>query len=91
MVRPHEKEPNPLTLKNALYIPVVNITVYKSEVLKVTYKLIMSSINPEEVTKMDDLINQRRKEGWDLVTYTFMGGGGGNDFGRGILMTFKKE
>lgn len=70
---------------------MVSITIYKSEVLKVSFKLIMSSIEPEEVKKMDILINQRAKEGWDLVTYTFMGGGGGNDFGRGILLTFKKE
>jgi hypothetical protein len=80
-----------LNTEVVLYVPVVIITVYRSEVLKVAFKLVMSSINPEEVAKMDELINQRRKEGWDLVTYTFMGGGGGSDFGRGILMTFKKE
>jgi len=64
---------------------------YKSEVLKVTFKLIMSSINEEEVVKMDELINKRASEGWELVTYSFMGGGGGSDFGRGILLTFKKD
>ncbi|MCL2509872.1 MAG: DUF4177 domain-containing protein [Methanomassiliicoccaceae archaeon] len=67
------------------------MTFYKSEILRVTYKLITSSINDEEVAKMDELINQRRREGWELVTYSFMGGGGGSDFGRGILLTFKKE
>jgi hypothetical protein len=64
---------------------------YKSEVMKVTFKLIMSSINEEEVTELDKLINKRASEGWELVTYTFMGGGGGNDFGRGILLTFKRD
>ena len=63
---------------------------YKSEVLKVSFKLITSSISEGEVVEMDELINQRAKEGWELVTYSFMGGGG-SDFGRGILLTFKRD
>ncbi|MDR1954836.1 MAG: DUF4177 domain-containing protein [Candidatus Methanoplasma sp.] len=80
-----------LTLRNTLYILVSIINRYKSEVLKVSFKLIKSSIEPEEVTKLDELINKRASEGWDLVTYTFMGGGGGSDFGRGILVTFRRD
>jgi len=64
---------------------------YKSEIMKVSFKLVTSSINEEEMIKFDELINQRAKEGWELVSYSFMGGGGGSDFGRGILITFKKE
>ena len=64
---------------------------YKSEVLKVSFKLITSSISESEVVKMDELINQRAKEGWELVTYSFMGGGGGSGLGGGILLTFKKD
>ncbi|MDR2699091.1 MAG: DUF4177 domain-containing protein [Candidatus Methanoplasma sp.] len=67
------------------------MTRYKSEIVRVTFKLMMSSINESEVTKLNELIEKRSSEGWELVTYTFMGGGGGNDFGRGILVTFKRD
>jgi len=66
------------------------MTVYRSEMLKVSYKFVTSSIKDDDVAKMDEVINQRRREGWELVTYAFMGGGAG-ELGRGILITFKKE
>jgi hypothetical protein len=65
---------------------------YKTEILKTSFKFINSSISENEVSELDELINKRQKEGWELVTYSFMGGGGGGaDFGRGVLITFKKE
>jgi len=63
---------------------------YKSEMLKVSFKWVTSSITDEELVKLDEVINKRSKEGWDLVSYSFMGGSGGG-WGRGILMTFKRE
>jgi len=66
------------------------MVMYKSEMLKVSFKLVRSSITPEELTVLDDVINKRHKEGWDLISYTFMGGSGGG-WGRGILLTFKRE
>jgi hypothetical protein len=62
---------------------------YKSEILKISYKLLKASINEEEVRRLDDLINKRAAEGWLLVTYTFMGGS--DNLRNGILVTFKKE
>jgi hypothetical protein len=59
--------------------------------MRVSLKLIKSSITDEEVLELNNLINKRASEGWELVTYSFMGGGGGSDFGRGILITFKKD
>jgi len=70
------------------------MTEYRSEILKVSFKLIGSSIKAGEVNQLDELINKRAKEGWELAAYTFMGGGGvaiGADVGRGILVTFKKD
>jgi len=62
---------------------------YKSEILKVSFKLMTSSIKDEEIEKLDALVNERAKGGWELVTYSFMGEAG--SLGRGILVTFKKE
>jgi len=61
--------------------------------MKVNWKLFKSSITEEESNEFDRLINKRAAEGWELVAYTFMGGGSGGlgiDMGRGILITFKK-
>ena len=63
---------------------------YESEILTVSFKWIKSTIKEEEVRMLDELINRRAKEGWELVTHSFMGGGAGN-IARGILLTFKKE
>ena len=62
---------------------------YKSEILAVSFKFLKSTIKEEEVRMLDELINKRSSEGWELVTYAFMGGGAGN-IARGILLTFKK-
>lgn len=63
---------------------------YKTEMLKVSFKWVTSSINPEELALLDKTINDRSKEGWELVSYTFMGGAGGG-WGRGVLMTYMRE
>ena len=65
------------------------MTVYKTEILKVSFKWLKASIKEEEIIQLDNLINLRAKEGWELVTYAFMGDEG--SLGRGVLMTFKKE
>ena len=66
------------------------VTQYRSEIIKASYRFLKSSINEDEVVEMDKVINQRSREGWELVAYSFMGGSGG-DIGKGILITFKKE
>jgi hypothetical protein len=66
---------------------------YRSEIMKVAWKMWKSSIREEERNELDVLLNQRAAEGWELVAYTFMGGGQGGlgvDMGRGILVTFKR-
>ena len=64
------------------------MTVYKSEVLKTSYRMFKASIKEEEIQALDNLINQRAAEGWELVTYAFMGSN--DSLGRGVLVTFKK-
>ncbi|MCL2296646.1 MAG: DUF4177 domain-containing protein [Methanomassiliicoccaceae archaeon] len=59
--------------------------------MRTSFKLVTSSINEKEVEELNELIAKRQSEGWELVTYSFMGGGGGSDFGRGILITYKRE
>ena len=70
------------------------MTKYKSEIMKVKWKMFRSSITENESNEFDELINKRAEEGWELVAYAFMGGGQGGlgiDMGRGILITFKKD
>ena len=62
---------------------------YESEILKMSFKFLKSSIKEEEIAELDRVINERAAKGWELVTYTFMGDGG--SFGRGVLITFKKD
>jgi hypothetical protein len=67
---------------------------YRSEIMKVAWKMWSSSIKEKEMNEFDVLINQRASEGWELVAFAFMGGGQGGlgvDMGRGILVTFKRE
>ncbi len=45
---------------------------YRSEVLWVSSKWFSDKVNDEDVAKLDELINQRAWEGWELVTYDYM-------------------
>ena len=45
---------------------------YRSEVLWVSSKWFSDKVNDEDVAKLDELINQRAREGWELVTYDYM-------------------
>ena len=78
-----------LTVSVTIKKKVRIVVMYKSEVLGVPFKIAKASINEEEIKELDDLINRRSREGWDLVAYAFMGDAG--NFGRGVLITFKKE
>ena len=65
------------------------MTRYESEVVRVSFKLIKASIKEDEISQLDEVINKRASQGWELVTYAFMGGDG--SLGRGILITFRKD
>ena len=64
--------------------------IYKSEVIDTEVKWgTKDSASPKDVEKLDELINERVKEGWELATYSYMS----NAFGvrSAILVTFKKK
>ena len=46
--------------------------IYKSEILKVGSKLWSDKATEDDLVLLDELINQRASEGWELVTYDYM-------------------
>ena len=46
--------------------------IYKSEILKVGSKLWSDKADEDDLVLLDELINQRASEGWELVTYDYM-------------------
>ncbi len=46
--------------------------IYKSEILTVSTKWFSDKADEEDLAVLDDLINARSSEGWELVTYDYM-------------------
>jgi len=62
---------------------------YKTEVLTTGLKWVSDKANDADVSALDELINQRASEGWELVTYSYMATSLQT---RGAtLITFKKQ
>ncbi|MBR2748599.1 MAG: DUF4177 domain-containing protein [Firmicutes bacterium] len=62
---------------------------YRSEVLWVSSKWLSDKVNDEDVAKLDELINQRAREGWELVTYDYMATS--VQVRGAFLLTFRRE
>ena len=45
---------------------------YKTEILKVSTKLWSDKASPEDAAELDEMLNARAAEGWELVTYDYM-------------------
>ena len=45
---------------------------YKTEILKTSIKWASDKANESDVTALNELINMRDSEGWELVTYSYM-------------------
>ena len=62
---------------------------YKTEILSTGVKWLSDKANDADASALDELINKRVLEGWELVTYSYMS----TSFqSRGAtLITFKKE
>lgn len=45
---------------------------YKSEILSVGTKLFSDKATAEDAAELDELLNRRAAEGWELVTYDYM-------------------
>ncbi len=46
--------------------------IYKTEILYVSSKWFSDKANANDVAELDELLNQRSAEGWELVTYDYM-------------------
>ena len=42
---------------------------YKTEILKVSSKWFSDKANEADTAELDELLNKRAEEGWELVTY----------------------
>lgn len=45
---------------------------YKTEILTVSTKWFSDKADAGDIAALDDLINKRSSEGWELVTYDYM-------------------
>ncbi len=45
---------------------------YKSEILWVSSKWFSDKVNEADLEELDELLNKRAEEGWELVTYDYM-------------------
>ena len=46
--------------------------IYKTEILKVGVKFWSDKADEKDILVLDELLNQRYREGWELVTYDYM-------------------
>ena len=45
---------------------------YRTEILPVSTKFFSDKADQKDISILDDLLNQRASEGWELVTYDYM-------------------
>ncbi len=62
---------------------------YESEILKVGTKFWSDKANEEDAAILDELLNRRAAEGWELVNYDYMATS--SQVRGAFLVTFKKE
>lgn len=62
---------------------------YVTKLMKLPYRVFNSTMEEEELAKLDETINRYAEAGWELVAYSYMGGN--NEVERGLLVTFGKS
>ena len=62
---------------------------YKSEILRVSVKWFSDKANEKDIAELDELINQRAAEGWELATYDYMATS--TQWKGAFVVTFKKK
>lgn len=62
---------------------------YKSEILRVSVKWFSDKANEKDIAELDELINQRAAEGWELATYDYMATS--TQWAGAFVVTFKKK
>ena len=62
---------------------------YKSEILPVSTKWLSDKANEEDAAALDELLNRRSAEGWELVTYDYIATS--VQVRGAFILTFRKE
>ncbi len=62
---------------------------YKTEILKVGVRWWSDKANDKDAIVLDDLLNQRASEGWELVTYDYMATS--TQLVGAFIITFRKD
>ena len=62
---------------------------YKTELLTVSTKVLSNKANENDCDELDELLNARAKEGWELVTYDYMATS--TQIKGAFVITFRKE
>ncbi len=55
-----------------IYEEVEVMYIYKTEILTVSTKWFSDKADSEDIALLDNLINSKAAEGWELVTYDYM-------------------
>lgn len=62
---------------------------YRTENLPVSTKFFSDKADQKDISILDDLLNQRASEGWELVTYDYMATS--MQIKGAFVVTFRKE
>ena len=62
---------------------------YKTEILQVSTKWFSDKANDKDIAQLDELINKRALEGWELVTYDYMATS--TQIKGAFVITFRRE
>ena len=63
--------------------------MYKTEILKVGIKFWSDKANEADASELDELLNRRASEGWELVTYDYMATS--SQIRGAFIITFRKN
>ena len=62
---------------------------YKTEILPASFKLWTDKANDKDIALLDELLNKRAEEGWELATYDYMATSA--QLKGAFVITFRKE
>ena len=63
--------------------------VYKTEIMKAGVKFWSDKASPEDAEALDELLNRRAAEGWELVTYDYMAAS--SQIKGAFIITYRRE
>ena len=63
--------------------------IYKTEILRASFKWLTDKANEEDIEQLDKLINEKAADGWELATYNYMATS--TQWKGAFLVTFRKE